>query len=127
MKNAKATNFITSKEIALKGLSLTVKNGGATINPKTGETVTSGYAVGGVREFKFYNARIGQLEEIIEAVKEIRLEHKNCEIGFWMDGGTLYLDAIVVMADEAGARLVGEKFGEIAIFNLDTKEEIRLK
>jgi hypothetical protein len=127
MKNAKATNYVTSKEIALKGLSLTAKNGGATIDPKTGDTVTTGYAVGGIREFKFYNARLEQLEEITEAIKKIRLSHPKMKVGFWLDGGTLYLDAVAVMNSEESARIVAETFDEIAFFNLDTKEEIRLK
>ena len=119
--------FVTSKEIALKGLSLTAKNGGATINPKTGETVTTGYAVGGIREFKFYDARLEQLEDITAAIQKIRCSHPKMDVGFWLDGGTLYLDAIAVMASEESARIVAEAFDEIAFFNLDTNEEIRLK
>ena len=121
------SKFIPTKDLVQKAIALTVKNGGATINPKTGESVTAGYAVGGIREFKFYDARLGQLDDIIEACKKIRAEHRNCDLGFWMDGGTLYVDAIIVMADEASARVVAEKFDEIAFFNLDTNEEIRLK
>ena len=127
MKNAKATNYITSKEIALKGLGLTAKNGGATIDPKTGGTVTTGYAVGGIQEFKFYSARLEQFEEITEAIKKIRMAHPKMKIGFWLDEGTLYLDAVAVMNSEESARIVAETFDEIAFFNLDTKEEIRLK
>ena len=127
MKNAKATNYVTSKEIALNGLALTAKNGGATIDPKTGDTVTTGYAVGGIREFKFYNATIGDLEDVIEAIKKIRMSHPKMKVGFWLDGDTLYLDAVAVMNSEASARIVAETFDEIAFFNLDTKEEIRLK
>ena len=49
------------------------------------------------------------------------------KIGFWLDGSTLYLDAIAVMNSEESARIVAETFDEIAFFNLDTNEEIRLK
>ena len=118
--------FVTAREIALKGFSLTAKNGGATINPKTGETVTTGYAVGGIREFKFYDARIGQLDEIEAAITKIRCSHPKMMIGFWLDGGTLYLDAIAVMNSEESARIVGEAFDELAIFHLDTNREIWL-
>lgn len=119
--------FVTSREIALKGLSLTTKNGGATIDPKTGETVATGYAVGGIREFKFYEARLEQLEEVTAAIQKIRCSHPKMKIGFWLDGSTLYLDAIAVMSSEESARTVAETFDEIAFFNLDTNEEIRLK
>lgn len=119
--------YVTSKDIALKGLSLTAKNGGATIDPKNGETVTTGYAVGGIREFKFYEARLEQLEDITAAIQKIRCSHPKMKIGFWLDGGTLYLDAIAVMNSEESARIVAETFDEIAFFNLDTNEEIRLK
>ena len=121
------SKYITSKEIALKGISLTAKNGGATIDPKTGETVTTGYAVGGIREFKFYSARLEQLEDITAAIQKIRCSHPKMKIGFWLDGGTLYLDAIAVMNSEESARTVAETFDEIAFFNLDTNEEIRIK
>ena len=121
------SKFITSKEIALEGLHLTAKNGGATINPKTGESVTAGYAVGGIREFKFYEARLEQLEEVTAAIQKIRCSHPKMKIGFWLDGSTLYLDAIAVMSSEESARTVAETFDEIAFFNLDTNEEIRLK
>ena len=119
--------FVTSREIALKGLSLTTKNGGATIDPKTGETVATGYAVGGIREFKFYEARLEQLEEVTAAIQKIRCSHPKMKIGFWLDGSTLYLDAIAVMSSEESARTVAETFDEIAFFNLDTNEEILLK
>ena len=119
--------FVTSKEIALKGLSLTAKNGGATINPKTGETVTSGYAVGGIREFKFVRATMDDLEDVVGAIQKIRCSHPKMKVGFWLDDGTLYLDAIAVMNSEESARTVAETFDEIAFFNLDTNEEIRLK
>ena len=121
------SKFIPTKDLVSKAIALTVKNGGATINPKNGEAVTSGYAVGGVREFKFYNARIEQLDDIVEACKKIRAEHKNCMLGFWMDGGTLYVDAINITKHEEAARIVAETFGELAFFNLDTNEEIRVK
>ena len=121
------SKYITSKEIALEGLHLTAKNGGATINPKTGESVTAGYAVGGIREFKFYHATMDDLEEITAAITKIRCSHPKMDIGFWLDDGTLYLDAIAVMATEDSARVVAEAFDEIAFFHLDTNTEIRLK
>ena len=117
--------FVTSKEIALKGISLTAKNGGATIDPKTA-TVATGYAVGGIREFKFYSARLEQLEDITAAITKIRCSHPKMKIGFWLDEGTLYLNAIAVMNSEESARIVAETFEKIAFFNLDTNTEIRL-
>jgi hypothetical protein len=120
------STFIPTKDLVTKALALTVKNGGATINPKNGETVTTGYAVGGIREFKFHSARLGQFDEIVAACKTIRAEHKTCMLGFWMDEGTLYVDAINVTKIEEAARIVAETFGELAYFNLDTNTEVRL-
>lgn len=120
------SKFIPTKDLVTKAIALTVKNGGATINPKNGETVTTGYAVGGIREFKFHSARLGQFDEIVAACKTIRAEHKSCMLGFWMDEGTLYVDAINVTKIEEAARIVAETFGELAYFNLDTNTEIRL-
>lgn len=118
--------FIKSKDIAIKALSLTIKNGGATIDPKNGACVETGFAVGGIREFKFYSARLDQFEEIVEAVKEIRIVHSKMKVGFWMDGSTLYVDAIAVVNDEDTARNIAELHGEIAYFNLDTNQEVRV-
>ena len=121
------SKFITSKEIALEGLHLTAKNGGATIDPKTGQSVTTGFAVGGIREFKFYNATMDDLEDVTAAIQKIRCSHPKTKIGFWLDGGTLYLDAIAVVNSEESARITAEVLDEIAFFNLDTNEEIRVK
>lgn len=118
--------FVTSKEIALKGLSLTTKNGGATIDPKTGETITTGFAVGGIREFKFYDARLEQLEEVTAAIQKIRCSHPKMKIGFWLDGSTLYLDAVAIMNSEESARIVGDAFDEISIYDLKNEREIVL-
>ena len=118
--------FVTSQDLVNKALALTIKNGGATLNPKTGEPVTEGYAVGGVREFKFYDARIEQVEDIVQAVRKIRQDHKFCMLGFWMDGSTLYVDAINVTSCGEAARIVAETFGELAYYDLNTGSEIRL-
>jgi len=120
------STFIPTKDLVTKALALTVKNGGATINPKNGETVTTGYAVGGIREFKFHSARLGQFDEIVAACKTIRAEHKTCMLGFWMDEGTLYVDAIKVCERQEVAAAVAEAFEEIAYFDLNTNTEIRL-
>ena len=116
-----------SQAIALKGLELTIKNGGCTLDPKTMGTVTTGYAVGGIREFKFHSASLGHVVQIADAITKIRVSHPKMKIGFWLDGSTLYLDAIAVMNSEESARTVGEAFDELAIFHLDTNTEIRLK
>lgn len=120
------SKFIPTKDLVQKAIALTVKNGGATINPKTGQEVTAGYAVGGIREFKFYDARLGQLEDITEACKKIRADHKTCMLGFWMDGGTLYVDAIKICETQAQAEAIGNHFDEIAIYDLKNKREIVL-
>ena len=121
------SKFMKSHDVVAKAMALTIKNGGATLDARTGEPITTGYAVGGIREFKFYIARLEQLEEIEQAVRTIRSYHKNCAIGFWLDGSTLYVDAVNITKYEDAARIVAETFGEIAYFNLDANEEIRVK
>jgi len=115
-----------SRAIALKALDLTIKNGGCTLDPKTNEEVTTGYAVGGIREFKFHGASVGHIDEVTEAIAKIRVSHPKTKIGFWLDGSTLYVDAVAVMNSEESARTVGEAFDELCIFHLDTKREIWL-
>ena len=116
-----------SRAIAHKAIELTVKNGGCTLDPKTVEEVTTGYAVGGIREFKFHGASLGHLDEITDSITKIRVSHPKMKVGFWMDGSTLYIDAVAVVNSEESARIIGEAFEEIAIYNLDTATEIRLK
>jgi len=118
--------FVKSEDLVNKALALTIKNGGATLNPNTGEPVTEGYAVGGIREFKFYDARIEQVEDMTQAVRKIRQDHKSCMLGFWMDGSTLYVDAIKVCTKQGTAAAVAEAFEEIAYYDLNTGSEIRL-
>ena len=115
------------KTLVSNGLASTAMNGGATINPKTGENVTSGYAVGGVMEYKYVTPTLADLEEIQGDVQRMVEAHPNCMVGFWMNDGTLYVDAINITKHEEAARIVAETFNEIAFFNLDTNEEIRVK
>ncbi len=119
--------LVKSEDFVNKALALTIKNGGATLDPNTGELVTEGYAVGGIREFKFYNACVEQVEEITQAVRKIRKDHKSCMLGFWMDGSTLYVDAIKVCETQAQAEAIGNEFDEIAIYDLKNNREIVLE
>jgi hypothetical protein len=119
--------FVTSRDILNKALALTVKNGGCTLKPETGEEATTGYAVGGIREFKFYDARIEQTDEMADAIAQIRKNHPAMDIGFWLDGSTLYIDAVLRFPCEESARLIGTKLNEVAIYDLNTGTEIRLK
>ena len=99
----------------------TIKNGGVTLG-FDGEEITTGFAVGGVMEFKF-DEKNTRLEEITAALRKI--QETGCYVGGWLNEGILYLDAVRTFKTEAEALKVGREAQEIAIFNLDTLTEIK--
>lgn len=48
------------------------------------------------------------------------------EMGGWIDNGLVYLDAVDIIGDREVAEDMGRIRGELAIFDLDAGEEIRL-
>jgi hypothetical protein len=110
-------------QIAQHGVMASVSNGGMTMTTK-GVEVTSGCAVGGVLEFKF---KVGApLQEIADAVKSISKNADCNAVGFWLNDGTLYVDAVQIIEDEAEAVELGTARNELAIFNIGTMTEIKL-
>ena len=110
-------------QIAQHGVMASVSNGGITMTTR-GVEVTDGCAVGGVLEFKFKAG--APIQEIADAVKSISNNQDCNSVGFWLNDGTLYVDAIQIIEDEAKAIELGQARNEIAIFNIGTMTEIKL-
>ncbi len=109
-----------------EAIQLTIKNDGATIL-KNGKQATKGYAVGGLKEFKLpYNLSEGALwEAAFSAILTIRA--MECDAyGFWLDGDTLYIDAVTIFEESTEALAFAAKNDELAIFCIHTQDEIRL-
>ena len=113
--------------IITKGLELTAKNDGATLL-KNGKEATKGYAVGGLLEFKipFFTTDDKTLEELtLDAISCIHAT--DCDAyGFWLDGETLYIDAVNIYQDAPTALAFAAENDELAIFCIHTQDEIRL-
>ena len=111
-------------DITDKGLKLTAKNDGATLL-KNGEEATKGYAVGGLKEFKIqYNEP--NLQQLVSDYI-LCISHIECDaFGFWLDGETLYIDAVTIFQDAPTALAFAAENDELAIFCIHTQDEIRL-
>ena len=110
-----------------------ITSGGATIDPSTGEQPTTGYVVSvpGAEartndipsDLEFAAWYIGRAEAILRkyAAKGLR-----AFLGAWQDGKHSYLDVSVIVPDRATAMNLGREYGQVAIFDLGAKAEIRL-
>ena len=96
---------------------------GFTINARTFEPITSGYAVAIAQtQNSFGNAGAARVAAYVCKHPEINA------VGGWMDSetGLYYYDATIVVDDLETALKLGRENKQIAIFNLSTLEEIRL-
>lgn len=111
-------------DITDKGLKLTAKNDGATLL-KNGEEATKGYAVGGLKEFKIPYATDNLKQLVSDCI--LCISHIECDaFGFWLDGDTLYIDAVTIFQDAPRALAFAAENDELAIFCIHTQDEIRL-
>lgn len=96
---------------------------GFTINAETLQPVTSGYAVA-IRETQNSFGDNG-IASVLEAVKA----GKANAIGGWYDdqSGLYYYDATLVIEDRETAIQIGIENDQLAIFDLNTMQEIRIK
>ena len=96
---------------------------GFTINEETLQPVTSGYAVA-IRDTQNSFGESG-IATVLKAVSD----GKANAIGGWYDeqSGLYYYDAILVVSDLEQAIRLGVENGQLAIFDLNTMKEIRLK
>lgn len=99
-----------------------IKYGGATLT-REGEDLTTGYAVGGILEFKF-DEKECRLEDIAAALRKI--EETGSYFGGWYHEGVFYLDAVRVFKNRADALKAAIEGEEIAFFDLDNQEEIKI-
>jgi len=94
---------------------------GFTIDINTGETVSSGYAIA----YKETQNSFGT-EGLMKAVNHA-IEHAGY-VGGWFnkENGKYYFDSIMIETDRDEAMRKGKEQEQIAIFHLDTFEEITL-
>ena len=110
--------------ITTKGLALTAKNDGATLL-KDGREANKGYAVGGLKEFKIQYEDANLRQIVSDCI--LCISHVDCDaFGFWLDGETLYIDAVTIFQDAPTALAFAAENDELAIFCIHTQDEIRL-
>lgn len=96
---------------------------GFTVNAQTFEPITSGYAVAVLDTQNSFNAEgAARVMEYVSNHPEVNA------VGGWYnsENGRFYYDATIVVNDLATAVELGKANQQIAIFNLNTLEEIRL-
>lgn len=124
------------QSVASKVLRATLKHGGATIDPRTGASVTSGYSVG-------VRPKASQMVPVTGASKAqvakwlkdnaAELAKPGHHIGSWHDEktGQVWLDVVKVYPNDAkgraGALAAAGRHKQIAIFHLDKMQEIEKK
>lgn len=112
-------------------LSLTARNGGATVSLVDGSvaTHTTGFYVGGAVPTERFNTP-GDLSDYATAVTNIMRQTSIGYIGSWRDGdnryGTVYIDAVDWVEDFETAHRLAEKRGELAIWEIAGGTEYRL-
>jgi hypothetical protein len=117
----------TTAELAGRMARATLAAGGATM-ATDGTVPVTGYAVAlpqleethPASDTTELAARIGAYVDAHAAELEGRY------VGAWVDGGTVYLDTVEIIADRATAELAGIAAGQLAIFDLAAGAEIRL-
>ena len=104
-----------------------IDNGGITYNLRNQSMVTTGYAVSARKDLEqvipLESFTVGALESYIVRNNEI-LAVENNMLGAWMSEGMVYLDVTTVVSDESEAVRIAKSANQLAIFNLETFEEI---
>lgn len=114
------------QDITKLGLELTSKNDGATIL-KNGTEATKGYASGGLLEFKLPAKNDARTLQEIASDCILRISYMDCDAyGFWLDGETLYIDAVTIFEDAPTALAFAAENDELAIFCIHTQDTISL-
>jgi len=96
---------------------------GFTVNAQTFEPITSGYAVAVLDTQNSFNAEgAARVMEYVNNHQEVNA------VGGWYnsENGRFYYDATIVVNDLATAIELGKANQQIAIFDLNNLEEIRL-
>lgn len=105
------------RKTAEKIVQETLKNGGYTHNKNGGRYVV---AIEG-NTVKISADRFN-FENVLSYVKVFN----NFDLGTWVENGIVYLDTVETYNNFETAKKLGLERGEIAIFDLETMEEIRL-
>jgi len=97
---------------------------GFTIDARTGEIPTSGYCVALAQTQNSHG--LDGLARVLSLIQS-GTTRATC-VGGWLDteSGLYYYDATVLVQDRAAAEALGRANKQLAIFCLDTCEEIRL-
>lgn len=99
----------------------TLRNGGATFTAH-GDLILSGFCVAGVAPA----VRIPVADFTTEALEAAVAGFEADTFGTWIEEGEVWIEPSEVYTDRAEADRVARERGEIAYFDLDTFEEIRL-
>lgn len=105
----------------------TVRNGGCTIDPVTGSTPTTGYALAVPGFEQVTEPGFWDLADIVaDYVRDNRsqLAPFGRYLGTWEHDGRLYLDVVQVVTDRDDALALAESRGELAIYDLSAGVEI---
>lgn len=113
-------------------VSIAVQNPeGYTVNAATLQPITSGYAVGLAVTQDSFGAE--GLAKVVDVISKMQNQGEasyfdGLAFGGWYNSknGYYYYDATVIVKDRAKALEIARVNGQLAIFNLDKKEEIRL-
>jgi hypothetical protein len=113
---------------AQEALAATVQDGGGTFyadtllpcNPPTGFAVGLGGAV--------LDARFVTTDTLKETAKRVGQEWAATLIGTWLDGNTLYVDAVRIFAADRKADAITEgiKGNQLAIYDFTTRKSIAI-
>ena len=103
-------------------------NGGATIDPRTGEFVTTGGIVVAIPSYERQIAARDFDHDALEAYATdfaTALDVSNRHLGVWIDRQPrVYLDVVEVITDRPRALGLAKQRGEQAVYDLDTGETI---
>lgn len=113
----------TATSYAQESLSSLYSGGGFTLDPLFGEKPRQGWAIGlPGHEVQIPLARItaGDIDSHARSIPV------NAYQGGWVKDGIVYLDAVQIEPDRIEAIRLGMKYGQRAIYNLRTGEEIDL-
>lgn len=112
-----------STKIAAIAAIAAVNPEGFTVNAKTLQPVTSGYAVAVKATQNSFNV------EGLAAVVEYAANHEEITaVGGWLDSetGLYYYDAVVIVESLEDARAIAERENQLAIYCLHEMKEYRL-
>jgi hypothetical protein len=113
----------------------TIENGGATMNPVTGDVPTSGYVVsmaGNEQTYKLFGNDVVK-EILVSGAVDLYVKDNDdvlslpgMYLGSWIDDGMLYLDISRVYESEHDALREAVTNGQKAYYDLDNAKTIEL-